>query len=228
MKNPDNPFDRGYFPHATLVREDGLLAVGGILETEVLLEAYSKGVFPWYSEGSPVLWWSPDPRMVLFPDEFKVSKSLMQTIRNRQFEVGMDTVFENVIRQCAVQPRSGQRGTWITPDMIEAYIRLHNEGYAHSVEIFSSGELVGGLYGISLGTAFFGESMFHIVRDASKVALYHLVEFARRHDFQFIDAQQSTPHLKRLGAADVARKDFLALLDKSISMATLRGKWSAS
>jgi len=220
-----NIFDRRYFPEITLAGEDGLLAAGGSLDIPVLLEAYSKGIFPWYAEGSPVLWWSPDPRMVLFPDKFKVSKSLDQILRKEDFEIRMDSRFPDVIRQCSKVHRPGQDGTWITEDMINAYILLHEEGYAHSVEVFTEGELVGGLYGVSLGGAFFGESMFHLRRDVSKVALYHLVDFARRHHFSLIDAQQSTPHMKSLGAEEIPRSRFLDLLQQALSETTLLGPW---
>jgi leucyl/phenylalanyl-tRNA--protein transferase len=221
-----NPFDRGYFPEPSLAGEDGLLAAGGTLEAEVLLEAYSRGIFPWYSEGSPVLWWSPDPRMVLFTDRFRISKSLAQTLRKGVFEIRMDTVFEDVIRHCARQPRPGQKGTWITRAMTDAYTRLHREGYAHSFEVFRKEKLVGGLYGVSLGAAFFGESMFHFERDSSKVALFHLVEFARQKAFDFIDAQQSTGHMKSLGAIEVPREEFMLLLERSIQKSTIRGNWT--
>lgn len=221
----NNLFDRGYFPDILLVGEDGLLAAGGSLDIPVLLEAYSKGIFPWYAEGSPILWWSPDPRMVLFPDHFKVSKSLGQTLRKNDFELRMDSRFPEVIRQCSKVHRPGQAGTWITQDMTRAYIQLHEEGYAHSVEVFAEGELVGGLYGVSLGGAFFGESMFHLRRDVSKVALHHLVDFARKNSFSLIDAQQSTPHLESLGAKEIPRSQFLGLLQKALSKNTIRGPW---
>lgn len=220
-----NDFDSGYFPETTSAGEDGLLAAGGSLDIPVLLEAYSKGIFPWYAEGSPILWWSPDPRMVLFPDKFKVSKSLDLTLRNKDFEIRMDSRFSEVIRQCSKVHRPGQDGTWIMEDMINAYILLHEEGYAHSVEVFADGELVGGLYGVSLGGAFFGESMFHLRRDVSKVALYHLVDFARRNNFSLIDAQQSTPHLESLGAEEIPRSRFLDLLHKALSKNTIKGSW---
>lgn len=224
MSKLDQNFNRGYFPEPSLAGEDGLLAAGGTLEVEVLLEAYSRGIFPWYS-GSPILWWSPDPRMVLFPDRFRVSKSFGQTLRKGVFEIRMDTVFEDVIRHCSRQSRPGQEGTWITPEMIDAYIRLHEEGYAHSVESWKEGELAGGLYGVSLGGAFFGESMFHLERDASKVAFYNLVEFIKGKGFDLIDVQQSTSHLKSLGAGEIPRKRFLQLLVKSLKKKTLRGTW---
>ncbi|MFC2098362.1 leucyl/phenylalanyl-tRNA--protein transferase [Bacteroidota bacterium] len=226
MAVSENTFDRGFFPEPSLAGEDGLLAAGGTLGIEVLLEAYSKGIFPWYSEGSPVLWWSPDPRMVLFPGQLKVSKSLAQFIRKAEFKVQMDTAFPEVIEQCAGLPRPGQEGTWITGEMKNAYIRLHEEGYAHSIEVFRGEKLVGGLYGVSLGGAFFGESMFHLERNASKLALYHLVEFALKRDFDLIDAQQSTDHLKSLGAKEISRKKFLLLLKQCLKKETLRGKWN--
>jgi leucyl/phenylalanyl-tRNA--protein transferase len=222
---PDE-FNRGYFPDPSLAGEDGLLAAGGTLDTGVLLEAYSRGIFPWYSEGSPILWWSPDPRMILFPEDFKVSRSLDRTIRKRDYEIRVDTAFREVISHCASQPRAGQKGTWITPEMIDAYIRLHDKGYAHSFETWKAGRMVGGLYGISLGGAFFGESMFHYESDSSKVAFFYLVEFARRHNFHFIDAQQPTGHLESLGAAEVPRKDFLELLEKAMKENSLAGSWS--
>lgn len=221
----NNMFDRGYFPDVTLAGEDGLLAAGGSLEIPVLLEAYSKGIFPWYAEGSPILWWSPDPRMVLFPDQLKVSKSLDQTLRNNQFEISMDRRFPEVIRQCSKVYRPGQEGTWITEDMIKAYILLFEEGYAHSVEVLVEGELVGGLYGVSLGGAFFGESMFHLQKDVSKVALYHLVDHARRNNIDLIDAQQSTPHMQSLGAEEITRSRFLDLLQKALTQNTIKGPW---
>jgi len=220
-----NVFDRGYFPEIALAGEDGLLAAGGSLEIPVLLEAYSKGIFPWYAEGSPILWWSPDPRMVLFPEKFKISKSLDQTLRNKKFEIRMDSRFPDVICQCSKVQRPGQDGTWITADMIDAYIRLHEEGYAHSVEVFAKRELVGGLYGVSLGGAFFGESMFHLQKDVSKVALNYLVDFARKHHFSLIDVQQSTPHLQSLGAEEIPRSRFLGLLQKALSKNTFKGPW---
>ncbi len=220
-----NNFDRGYFPEIALAGEDGFLASGGSLDIPVLLEAYSKGIFPWYAEGSPILWWSPDPRMVLFPDQFKVSKSLDQTLRKKDFVISMDNRFPEVIRQCSKVQRPGQEGTWITGDMINAYILLHEEGYAHSVEVLAEGELVGGLYGVSLGGAFFGESMFHLQKDVSKVALYHLVDFARRNNIGLIDAQQSTQHLQRLGAEEIKRSRFLELLKQALTRNTIKGPW---
>jgi leucyl/phenylalanyl-tRNA--protein transferase len=219
-------FDRGFFPKVTLAGDDGLLAAGGSLDVPVLLEAYSKGIFPWYAEGSPILWWSPDPRMVLFPDKFRVSKSLGHTLQKGDLEICMDSCFPDVIRHCSNVHRPGQDGTWITEDMISAYMLLHEAGYAHSVEVFAEGKLVGGLYGVSLGGAFFGESMFHLRRDVSKVALFHLVDFARRNDFSLIDAQQSTPHLQRLGAEEIPRSQFLDILKLALTKKTIQGPWS--
>jgi leucyl/phenylalanyl-tRNA--protein transferase len=215
------------FPEPGLANEDGLLAAGGNLEVPTLIKAYSSGIFPWYSEGSPILWWSPDPRMVLFPGKMKISKSLDQSIRNRNYEVLFDAGFEAVIKQCASIPRKGQAGTWITKDMIEAYVKMHREGYAHSVEVYTENQLVGGLYGLSLGGIFFGESMFHRVRDASKIALFHLIELLAGRDFDLIDVQQSTEHLRRLGAEDIPRAKFLEILRDSLKKVTLRGNWSS-
>jgi leucyl/phenylalanyl-tRNA--protein transferase len=213
------------FPDPELSKSKGLIAAGGNLDVSTLLQAYSKGIFPWFSKGSPILWWSPDPRMVLLPRKFRISKSLQQTIKSGKFEVKFDTEFERVIGNCARVPRRGQYDTWITRDMINAYIRLHTEGYAHSVESYYKGKLAGGLYGVSLGGIFYGESMFFFIRDASKAALYALVEKLILWDFDLIDAQQSTAHLKSLGAEDISRKEFLILLRESLKKETVRGKW---
>jgi leucyl/phenylalanyl-tRNA--protein transferase len=213
------------FPDPGLSKSKGLIAAGGNLEVSTLIQAYSKGIFPWFSKGSPILWWSPDPRMVLLPRKLRISKSLQQTIKSGKFEVRFDTEFERVIGNCARVPRRGQYDTWITRDMINAYIRLHSEGYAHSVETYHKGKLAGGLYGVSLGGIFFGESMFFFIRDASKVALHALVEKLILWDFDLIDAQQSTAHLKNLGAEDISRKEFLQLLKESLMKETKRGMW---
>lgn len=213
------------FPDPHLASDDGLLAMGGDLSPERLILAYASGIFPWYSEGEPILWWSPNPRMVVYPQKFKVSKSLRQLIKRQTFEVRIDTHFEMVIHECAKMERENQEGTWITPEMEAAYLKLHKAGFAHSFETYQKGELVGGLYGISIGKAFFGESMFHQVSNASKVAYYHLVQFALQHDFQVIDAQQETDHLKSLGGELMERSDFLSLLDQVIASPTIRGSW---
>jgi len=214
------------FPDPNLAEAEGLVAMGGNLSSDFLLSAYSQGLFPWFSEGEPILWWSPDPRMILFPDRFKISASLRQTIRRNLFTLKVDHDFGSVIRNCADVRREGQSGTWITDDMIEAYSNLHKEGYVHSFGTYQEGKLVGGLYGVSLGKAFFGESMFYLVRDASKFALYHLVMFAQSHNFHFIDVQQSTSHLRSLGAVDISRADFLKRLNKSLSFPTMKSRWA--
>jgi leucyl/phenylalanyl-tRNA--protein transferase len=216
------------FPDPRTADPDGLLAAGGDLSLESLLTAYSQGIFPWYNEHSPILWWSPDPRLVLFPGEFKVAPSLKQRIRSKMFNVVTDRNFEQVIRNCATTKRPHQKGTWITEEMIKAYCNLHQEGFAHSFETYYGDDLVGGLYGVSLGKVFFGESMFYHMRDASKVALYSLVEWAVDHTFLFIDAQQSTTHMKSLGAREISRNEFLKLLKKALTFPTLRGMWSNS
>jgi leucyl/phenylalanyl-tRNA--protein transferase len=195
--------------------EDGLVGIGGDLSSERLLLAYSNGIFPWFENDEEILWWSPDPRMVLFPEKFKISKSLRQSIRNKGFELKIDFDFESVIHACSQIQRPEGEGTWITPGMHQAYMELYHKGYAHSFEIYQNDRLVGGLYGVSLGKAFFGESMFSKVSDASKVALYHLINFAKQNNFLFIDAQVETEHLKRMGAENISRTQFISLLRKS-------------
>ncbi len=215
-----------FFPPPYLAREDGLLAFGGDLSVERLLLAYEQGIFPWYTEEDPILWWSPDPRLVLVPKEFHTSKRLARIIRQGVFSVTFDTDFEKVITACS-SPRSGQDvGTWIVPEMIEAYIRLHEEGYAHSVECWQQGELVGGLYGVSLGKIFFGESMFSKVSNSSKVAFAHLAQLLRKWDFSAIDCQVKTGHLKSLGAKEIPGFRFTNLLDKNSDGPTRRGRWT--
>jgi leucyl/phenylalanyl-tRNA--protein transferase len=201
--DPDYPG----FPNPEEAEPDGLVAIGGDLEPLRLVNAYASGIFPWYGEGEPLLWWSLDPRMVLFPDEFRYSKSLRRVVRSGKFEVRLDARFEEVMRSCAQVDRTaqGQDSTWITEAMVEAYVRLHELGFAHSFETYCADELVGGLYGVSLGPFFFGESMFHTMTDASKVAMARLVEFCREHHFRLIDAQQQTAHLASLGARPIPR-----------------------
>jgi leucyl/phenylalanyl-tRNA--protein transferase len=213
------------FPPPDYADPSGLIAVGGDLSSERLLEAYRVGIFPWYSDDQPILWWSPDPRFILEPDEFKISRSLKKALQRKIFQVTFDRVFEDVIAACSTVPREGQRGTWITPEMRDAYIELHGLGYAHSVETWFAGTLVGGLYGISLGKAFFGESMFHKKTDASKVALATLVEKLKSWGFHFIDSQMTTEHMMSLGAKEMPRRIFLKRLQSALRHSTKRGKW---
>jgi leucyl/phenylalanyl-tRNA--protein transferase len=213
------------FPPPGYADPSGLLAVGGDLSSERLLEAYRLGIFPWYSEDQPILWWSPDPRLILELNDFKPSRSLRKSIRKGIFQVSFDRAFTEVIRACASVPREGQRGTWITSEMQKAYIHLHSVGYAHSVESWFEGKLAGGLYGVSLGKAFFGESMFHRVSNASKVALAMLVEKLESWNFHFIDAQMTTEHMLRLGAKEVPRRIFIKRLNSALRYPTKRGKW---
>lgn len=218
--------DDPIFPDPELAEEEGIIAIGGDLSPERLVAAYSCGIFPWYSEGEPILWFSPNPRMVLYPQNFKRSESLARLARSGKYELRIDTDFPNVIASCAKIPRPGQDGTWITGDMQEAYIRLHELGLAHSFETYLDDRLVGGLYGVSLGNAFFGESMFHHERDASKFAFDALVAFATENHFDFIDAQQPTKHLASLGAQEMPRTTFLRELASTQHSPTLQGHWT--
>lgn len=195
---------------------NGLLAAGGDLEPERLLGAYRLGIFPWYGEDEPLLWWCPDPRMVLVPEEFRIPRSLAKRLRRRDYEVRADTAFADVIAGCA-QPREGASGTWITADMQAAYRRLHALGHAHSVETWIGGELAGGLYGVAIGRAFFGESMFTRVSDASKIALAHLVLQLRRWGYGLIDCQMNTAHLARFGAREIPRTAFSRQLGELVN-----------
>jgi leucyl/phenylalanyl-tRNA--protein transferase len=213
------------FPDPEDAEPGGLLAVGGDLEPERLLLAYSLGIFPWFDETTPILWHSPDPRMVLLPEELKISRRLARTLRKHPFEIQLDTAFEAVVRACADAPRAGGEGTWITPDMIEAYRRLHELGFAHSAEAWRRGELVGGLYGVSLGACFFGESMFTRRSDASKAAFVTLVRQLRAWRFELVDCQIHSDHLARFGARDWSRRDFLARLARALEGETRRGRW---
>lgn len=213
--------DEIVFPPPEYAEDDGLLAVGGDLSEKRLLLAYSMGIFPWYSEALPILWWSPDPRLVLIPDELKVSRSLRQTIRKGRYAVTFDKAFDRVIRSCAGLHRSKDGGTWITDEMIKAYTRLHVSGYAHSVESWHEGELAGGLYGVALGAAFFGESMFAGRTDASKVAFVHLIRQLREWKFTLVDCQVTTGHLISFGAKEIPRATFLAMLEDALKDAPL-------
>ena len=211
--DPDNPDI--YFPdveHA-LQEPDGLLAVGGDLQPERLLYAYRNGIFPWYGPDQPILWWSPDPRLLLYPEQLHVSHSLAKTLRQQRFSVTFDQAFDQVIEACAA-PRPGQAGTWITPEMQTAYIEMHRLGHAHSVECWQQDRLVGGLYGLAMGRVFFGESMFSHTTDASKVGFVTLVRQLERWDYRLIDCQVHTGHLERLGARMIPRREFTRLLEK--------------
>lgn len=221
--NPNSPF-----PAVTraLREPNGLLAMGADLSPARLLAAYRQGIFPWYSAGDPILWWSPDPRMVLVPSEFHCSRSLGKKIRSGTFELRVDSAFREVMQHCAATPRAGQAGTWIQPEIIDAYCELHRLGYAHSVESWDAGDLVGGLYGIQLGRAFFGESMFAHRTDASKVALAQLVEILNRLNVELIDCQQATGHLASLGAKPVPRDAFSAALSRLIELPLTPISWA--
>ena len=221
--------DEAVFPplDAALAEPNGLLAAGGDLQPRRLLAAYRRGIFPWYSAGEPILWWSPDPRMVLFPGELKISRSLAQTLRKSSYEVRLDTAFDAVVGACAGKAREGQSGTWITPEMQAAYRALHSLGYAHSVETWIDGTLAGGLYGIAIGRAFYGESMFADVRDASKIALAHLCAHLKQRGFGIIDCQMETAHLASLGARPISRRHFAARLDDLCAHGDAPGLWPA-
>ncbi|NLX17764.1 MAG: leucyl/phenylalanyl-tRNA--protein transferase [Desulfobulbus sp.] len=217
--------DEPLFPSPDLAEPDGLLAVGGDLEPARLLAAYSQGIFPWFSQGDPILWWSPAPRLVLFPEEFHLPQRLRRTIRAGAFTVSADTVFAEVVHGCATAPGRLDQGTWITPEMQEAYNRLHELGFAHSIECWHKGELAGGLYGVCLDRVFFGESMFTRVSGGSKVALVHLVQYALRTGIAMIDCQMTTEHLVRFGAREVSRAFFQAQLHRLISHYRPQPKW---
>lgn len=208
---PEQPFP----PVSCALRDpDGLLAAGGDLSTPRLLRAYRAGIFPWYEAGQPILWWSPDPRTILYPEDLNISRSLRKALRNRPYAVTFDTRFREVMQACAA-PRPDQHGTWITPEMIEAYCALHVAGHAHSVEVADeTGRLVGGLYGVAIGHVFFGESMFSRVRDGSKIALVWLACHLQHWGYALIDCQQATPHMLRMGAQGIPRETFSALLNE--------------
>ncbi len=217
---------RPVFPPAHLAEKEGLLAVGGDLSRERLLKAYAEGIFPWYSPGDPLLWWSPDPRALLFPAEFHLSRRNRRYLQKTGFVCRRDTVFTEVVRACAEIPRRHESGTWITPEMQTAYIDLHGAGFAHSFEIFQHHKLVGGLYGISLGRCFFAESMFSLVNHASKAALSDLVALAKRRNFHFIDVQFLTPHLEQFGVREISRREYLLRLGRALKKPAIRKMWS--
>jgi leucyl/phenylalanyl-tRNA--protein transferase len=216
---------RLWFPPVELA-EEGLLAVGGDLSPERLLLAYRRGIFPWYEDGLPILWHSPDPRMVLDVDELHVPRSLEKNLRRAPYELRFDTAFRAVMSACAESPRPGQNGTWITDEMLDAYCRLHELGFAHSAEAWQGGELVGGLYGVSLGSIYFGESMFARAPDASKIAFVTLARLLRARGVRHIDCQVHTEHLERFGAKEIPRSRYLEILRVGLDLPTLQGLWT--
>lgn len=219
--NPDDPFP----PLDSALREpNGLLTAGGDLSPQRLIEAYSRGIFPWFNPGEPILWWSPDPRMVLFPCELKVSRSLRKVLKKQVYEIRVDSAFRQVMEACAA-PRDGQGGTWITAAMISAYTELYQRGLAHSVETWMEGKLVGGLYGIGLGRMFYGESMFSLATDASKIAFVHLVRQLEHWGYGMIDCQMKTAHLASLGAREIPRAEFCQKLSELVNFPGINGTW---
>ncbi len=210
------------FPDPRVASKEGLVAFGGDLDPERVLAAYMQGIFPWYSQGDPILWWSPDPRLVLYPDDIKISRSLKKSMKKFTYKV--DTNFCEVIRSC--KELREDEGTWIVPEVVDTYCELHERGFAHSIEVYREEELVGGLYGLSLGAAFFGESMFSKVSDASKAALVKLCDIAKTFGFDFIDCQVPSDHLKRLGAVEITRERFLDELDLALHKHSHLGKWN--
>ena len=214
--------DKMIFPNPELANKEGIVAIGGDLSSERLLLAYSNGIFPWFSQGEPIIWWSPDPRFVLFPLEINISRSMTKFLNKKIYKVTFDTVFHDVISYCS---ELRTEGTWITQEMINAYCALYNLGYAHSVEVWYEDKLVGGLYGISLGKCFFGESMFSIMDNASKTALVKLGTKLIEKGFLFIDCQVYSKHLESMGAVHILRKSFLAKLREGLSHKTLKGAW---
>ncbi|WP_072988692.1 leucyl/phenylalanyl-tRNA--protein transferase [Flavobacterium segetis] len=204
-----------YFPDVSQANRDGILAIGGDLSVERLLLAYKSGIFPWFEQGDPILWWSPNPRMVLFLDELIVSKSMRNILNKNSFTVTFNKIFRDVISNCQKVKRDGQNGTWITNDMIEAYVKLHEIGIAKSVEVWQNDKLVGGLYGIDLGQVFCGESMFSLVSNASKVAFIALVEKLKKENYKLVDCQVYNPHLESLGCREIERNAFMKILQEN-------------
>ncbi len=217
--------DRFDFPDPRTASGEGIVASGGNLSPGMLLSAYSQGLFPWFSDRDPILWWSPDPRFVVFPGEIRVSESMKKILRKGVFSFSLDARFRDIITACASAPRPLQRGTWITSDMIDAYCALHDLGYAHSVEVYQEERLAGGLYGISLGQVFFGESMFSVVSNASKAAFILLGMALRGRGFGLIDSQVRTDHVTNLGGRDIPREAYLSLLRDLVKGETLKGNW---
>lgn len=213
------------FPPAWLARSDGLLCIGGDLSAQRILLAYENGIFPWFSENEPILWWSPDPRLVLFPENIKISRSLNKKIRKNCFHLTVDHSFEETILSCAKPRRKECAGTWLVEEMIDAYVQLHKLGYAHSIETRKDGLLVGGLYGICMGGSFFGESMFSFEKDASKIALVALACHLRQHHFDLIDCQVTTNHLLSMGASEISRNTYLDKIQQSIKRKDIKNVW---
>jgi leucyl/phenylalanyl-tRNA---protein transferase len=216
------------FPPVEQAEADGLLAVGGDLSPARLVHAYSLGIFPWYGPGSPILWWSPNPRMVLFPSELHVPRSLRKHLQRQTFTVTLNQAFDQVIAACARTERADGVGTWIVPEMECAYCLLHAAGMAHSVEVWQAGQLVGGLYGVALGRIFFGESMFHTRANASKVALVHLTRHLLERGYLMLDCQQATAHMRRFGAREIQRREFMAILNEGLALPDLVGHFSGA
>ncbi len=210
------------FPDPRYASKEGIVAYGGDLSPNRVLSAYKRGIFPWYNEGDPILWWSPDPRLVLYPDDIKISRSLKKSLK--KFHIKTDTDFRSVIQNC--KSLREDEGTWILPEVVEVFCELHEMGFAHSIEVYKEDELVGGLYGLSMGAAFFGESMFSKVSDASKVALVHLCNIAKEFNFDFIDCQVPSDHLKRMGAVEISREQFLDELEVALQKPSHIGKWT--
>ncbi len=220
------PLGRSHiFPNPRYAADEGLLAFGGDLSPNRLLKAYRKGIFPWYNADDPILWWSPNPRLVLYPEEFKMSKSFRRTLRKNRFEVKFDQKFDAVIEYCSRVPRKGQEGTWIIDEVQEAYKELFSMGFAHSIEVYENNDLVGGLYGLAMGRAFFGESMFSLKSDTSKIAFKALSDVLSLRGYDFIDCQVSNNHLLSMGAVEISRDRFLDELDEALLKSSDLGSW---
>lgn len=219
--------DEPVFPPAQLASDEGIIAAGGDLSPQRLLNAYTSGIFPWYSEGDPILWWSPDPRMILSPKEIHISRSMKKFLKKSPFHFSFDSSFGHVLEHCA-DPRDGQLGTWITREMKAAYVYLHELGFAHSMEVWQEDKLVGGLYGVSLGKCFFGESMFSLQTNASKFGIITLARLLQEKEFLMIDCQVPSGHLRTMGAKEIPRVEFLKLLERGLDYETIPGKWDSA
>ena len=212
------------FPPAEMANKEGILAIGGDLSFKRLINAYSQGIFPWYSQGQPIIWWSPDPRTILFPEELHISRSMRRVLNQNPFNLNLNQNFAEVIKSCQSIGRK-EEGTWITQEMISAYLKLHRAGYAHSIEIYKEKKMVGGFYGVALGKCFFGESMFYTETNASKYGFIKFVQLLREQRFLFIDCQISSHHLRNLGARDISRKKYLSLLHMGLKHKPLKWDW---